>query len=511
MAMLWYGLYHLHPEKGFDHEVVQALITTHLLYSKRYNGRPLIDLWMDIYEPTVFYVGLSDDLGPDDFKKASNNVYGENPSISRFANTEKLEKVRVLLKDMFNEKTKIKHVYYSLGDRKDQSPRFMLMGQRYIPDSEVMQRLVHEPPLEVQRKLRKMGRPVRRAFPKGLDVMSVFGSRLAGELMLTKYKREWEYMFDYPKEIEKLSEEFGGLSESEWKRNLYFSWIWSLKSLIELSKEHKYPFFMTTTAWEGKSLNASLASWSQLRHHTILYGKQSFFGSECGGGSEDLWAWLPEPPKGYVEPNLEFYKRLIELLEMSKKGLKDRGLIDPAMENLFDRFHGSVSFLAEVARKELANEPRTVEEYEKIRLFGAEMDDLTRKIIPGESRKMQLIADVHTAYIFGTHKVLEEGTGFGNEIYVVVEDRGKLKLMRGAVLSYYEFKWPAADRLTDEKWLKMLKDGVEPAVPEWTDLFLSKEAAPKLRPVYVPKRHGFPFPRWDTKPGWRFLHYDYGC
>jgi hypothetical protein len=60
-----------------------------------------------------------------------------------------------------------------------------------------------------------------------------------------------------------------------------------------------------------------------------------------------------------------------------------------------------------------------------------------------------LIADVATA---PPDLVLEEGTGYISEIYVVVPLEGSLRIARGGVYTYYEFPWPASDRLTDQKW-----------------------------------------------------------
>jgi hypothetical protein len=50
---------------------------------------------------------------------------------------------------------------------------------------------------------------------------------------------------------------------------------------------------------------------------------------------------------------------------------------------------------------------------------------------------------------------------------------GHIMLGAGPVLSYYEFKHPMDDRLTDEKWRVMLLEGKGPSVPEWTGSFLS--------------------------------------
>lgn len=90
-----------------------------------------------------------------------------------------------------------------------------------------------------------------------------------------------------------------------------------------------------------------------------------------------------------------------------------------------------------------------------------------------------IVADVHTS--FGN--VLEEGTGRAAAIYVVVPIEGKLWLTRGAVYTHYEFEWPASDRLTDEKWQKMLQTNQEPGLADWMKSFFvdsKKKPAPEF-------------------------------
>jgi hypothetical protein len=46
---------------------------------------------------------------------------------------------------------------------------------------------------------------------------------------------------------------------------------------------------------------------------------------------------------------------------------------------------------------------------------------------------------------------------------------------KGGVFSYYEFPWPADDRLTDDKWREMLDEGTVPDRPVWIDTFFTEE------------------------------------
>jgi len=72
-------------------------------------------------------------------------------------------------------------------------------------------------------------------------------------------------------------------------------------------------------------------------------------------------------------------------------------------------------------------------------------------------------------------EVLEEGVGYVDLIVVayVVPD-GRIIAGVGPVLSYYEFRHPISDRLTDEAWLEMLEQGEGPSRPAWTGSFYTQ-------------------------------------
>ena len=72
---------------------------------------------------------------------------------------------------------------------------------------------------------------------------------------------------------------------------------------------------MQTSAWQDKELYTTLASWSELRHDTILYVKQSYTMAERGGAFEP-------PVVGYAEPVLNSYARLLNLTQMTLADLK---------------------------------------------------------------------------------------------------------------------------------------------------------------------------------------------
>lgn len=465
-AMMWYGLVPFaFPEVEADGRVIwkesykrstlQAVLVVRDLLAAKGDRKPARELWETIYEPTAFYVGAADDLFADDVEPVMRKVYGNAPGLSSFADQRKLDDFARRIAKTRPPRIDVQLIGIPGG------MQYRFMGQRYIPDSEIMQRLVKWP---------------ERPWPLGLDVAAVLGSDRAATILDDVYK-EPEKWDEYLPKRSQLRREFDALDESKWLSNLYFGWLWSLKALVAEAPEG-YPSFMRSTAWLDKSLNTFLGSWAELRHDTILYAKPS--GAECGDGEEP-----PPPPKGYVEPNPEFYGRMLELTRLSREGLTKRDLLSEKVQDKFRALEDMLDFLRRVSIKELGGEELTREEYEEIEIYGARLEHLTLSVAEGDilsdtDKDMAVIADVHTV----VNEALEEGVGHAAEVYVVVPIAGKLYLTRGAVFSYYEFTWPASDRLTDEKWQQMLRDGKAPDRPVWAKSFYLD----KSRDIPKPKK-----------------------
>jgi hypothetical protein len=335
---------------------------------------------------------------------------------------------------------------------------FRFMGQRFIPDSYMFQELVYA-------KVGTQGDP--RLFPMGLDVMAVLGSKRAYEILDTVYN-ETRYA-NYVKQMESLKSQFAALGADSWTQNLYWCWLYCLMALLN-EKGDGYPTFMKKQAWTDKELNTSLGSWTELRHDTILYAKQSY--------TMRATAILtpPEPPKGYVEPNPELYGRLASLTGMTIDGLSSRGLLLDVFGDRLSQLKDLLASLKAISEKELAGTKLTDDDYSLIRHVGGTLEGITT--VPPEVKdaitndtdeRMAVVADVHTDV--NSEQVLEEGVGNPYHIYVAVPVEGAVVVTKGAAFAYYEFKQPMSDRLTDEQWQDMLKEGRAPATPEWTKSF----------------------------------------
>ena len=452
MAMMWYGIAPFATRMGdgspADMPTLQGLLAARNLHAKK-----LLEDWGALYEPTTFFVGKADDHVPPQWLSVSDRIMGRSPSLDSLAEPARLKRFREAVEGLPGANIRTEMVLEK--DMPGPKHQLRFMGQRYLPDSEVLQRL---------------SKPIKRPFPSGLDVMAVLGSRRAtrhldGHLDVFN-PNDWR---EYRPERVRLRKQFEAEKPAKWTSDLYWSWLHAIRALNDPIPEG-FPSFMRTEGWQDKSLATALASWAELRHDTILYGKQSAV--ECGDGEDR------PTPTGYVEPNVPLYSRLLELTRKSQRGLEARGLLPDALKSSFEEFEGLLEFLKKCSEKELAGVALTDEEYAEIRYIGGKIEYLTRATMEGRpqywelvdkgDRDMAVIADVHTA----PPNVLQVGVGRAAEIFVIVPIGKKLVLTRGAVMTYHEFQHPIEDRLTDEKWRAMLKQGEAPEPPFWVRSFL---------------------------------------
>lgn len=461
-AMMWHQLaeFDLRSDCG----LAQALLISFAL-----NGAAPSEskqLWETIYETTNLFVGESDGLSPDNIYAAMNTVFGAKPTLQLIADKKKMAPLRTQLAKMYKEKSRIQ----AAQDASETELKVSIMGQRYIPDAEITQRLT---------KYR------HRDFPRGLDVPAAFGSRKAKSILLNTYK-EAEKWPDYEKIQAQLTKEFAVIHESKWTSNLYYSWLYCLKSLIERDPNRRYPFFMRNTAWDTKCLNTFTASWAELRHNTVLYAMQS--AAEAGDGDEEK----PEIdyPRCFLEPNPTFYKRMLGIAELTDSVLTKYSAMNDDQKIAMNEFHKMMKFLDTVNNKELEGLPITRHEHEEMRMAGGMVESITFKTsnIPFESEATTdsqtpdaLMKEGHDGVIVDVHNsmgnCLEVGVGSGNVIFVAAEIEGKLRLLRGSVFSYYEFTRPTSERLDDHAWHQMIYNNALPEPPEWTKEIMSDGTA----------------------------------
>jgi hypothetical protein len=471
-SMMWYGRISFRFKEA-DEVRSAALISIAL------NDAKIAKSWDKIYEPTVFFVGASDDITFRQMSEAVSKAYGENLAVLA-ANLPKLAglagddaKFKVLLEETAKlEPPKINSMPIFNAeiqpDREKEIKGFRFMGQRYTLDAGIFQQLIY-------RDVRENKTGEKRMLPKGLDIAAVMGASEAEKLL--KEQGDFEYT-RYPENFAGLKKYVAGIDKGLWTKNLYWGWLYSLVPLTT-AKGEGWPSFMTNPAWARKELQTYLASWTELKHDTILYAKQVY--AELGGGGE------PEKKddRGYVEPNPELYARLAGLLRMTIEGLTDRELLSDASKANLEKLETLALSLKTISEKELNNEGLNDEEYELIRSYGGQLEHFWQEVNREDVEKnyqgnwtafltdnpAALVTDVATD---PNGTVLEEATGRVYQILVAVPVDGKLKLAKGTVFSYYEFPWPLDDRLTDKKWREEILDQNKAVQPAWTKIFTAE-------------------------------------
>jgi hypothetical protein len=483
-ALSWYGRIGLRLRPGPEPDAVelgrrqtrQAILMAAGLYNGRVGDEAALDVWARIYEPTVFFVGKADDLTVYDYGQLIVDVYGQTLDPEVLGDDAQLD--RFIEAALALRPPAIVSTY--VGDTQIEpkgeaqveeiTKGFRFMSQRFIPDSYIFQQLVYDKVGTYEGR----GQPFTwkmtvagpiRAMPRGLDVAAVLGSDRALSILESKADTQYD---GYEEQMAKLREEFAGLPDEQWVENLYWNWLHSLRPLLE-ERGQGYPAFMQTVAWQDKDLHSFLGSWAELRHDTILYAKQSY---------TIVAESAPPPPEelltGYVEPRPEVYARLAALTRQMIDGLAGRGLLREEYRRNLEGMERLLLDLKSISEKELRGEPLTEDEVWRIRKIGDTLEGIvtlsvaTAEEITSETdERMAIVADVHTD-LNDPAEVLEEAVGDAFTIYVLVPSGDRLVLTQGAVFSYYEFKQPLSERLTDEAWQAL---DPKPDRPAWTSSF----------------------------------------
>ena len=171
-----------------------AMLTRALENVQLPDKRKAGDVWERIYVVTAFYVGLADDLGRQQYKAALAKVCGAALDLAALGDAGKMQALRQEL-----AKFKPPAIYSGTGNQSaglagsanaddlvkalDKSTGFRLMGQRFIPDSYMMGKLVYPTIGSATRNGMFTLVDNLRGFPRGLDVMAILGSKRARDLI----------------------------------------------------------------------------------------------------------------------------------------------------------------------------------------------------------------------------------------------------------------------------------------------------------------------------------------
>lgn len=528
-AMMWLGRVDLRvagdPKYASLRQLGTAIVLNDLL--NRSGKRPT---WRMIDHFITTFIGPPDSMNFDQLEVLLQAAAITSPTV--ITSTDLLESLRAQIEagTLGTQAIQGHSFVGSAGNDQIKLPRsFTFLGQRFTVDSwtfsqVVMDRIVlpgSQPP-----------QLVRRRLPYSLDIsFAVFANdQIVPELLANMANPSgvpFRDGYPYQRNLAAVRQVLDRRPADSWTGTLYDRWLLALRTLSEPTLGLEYPEAMRTRPWAMKTVNTQLASWTQLRHDTVLYVKQS-----------ETPPILCQYPKGFVEPRPVFYQAMKELAIQAAETIQGAGLPailvlegpgpssesllqnpsrphpfppDPRLPNpaeFFLRFAETCDILAGISARELRQQQLLPDEtaflqntIEKIKTyfgsrqyngwypqlffwgqFGNGEPDLPAN--PGLPQAPDhdcifpdyLVADVHTDGPSDPDgdpgAVLHEGVGRVNLLMIAVDNGPDRMVFAGPVMSHYEFMKPYGTRMTDEQWKVAVNAGELPAPPPWTESYL---------------------------------------
>jgi hypothetical protein len=518
-TMMWCGQIDLRvatfaPNKEDDiRELGTAIVLNSLLnQSGQYTN------WSLIEQITSAFVGITDSMTfaqlNDLLGNANIHSLADVPNLLTLTNLQ----TRLLTGELGVQNIHGDAFYSPLSRDQVKLPRsFTVCGQKFTLDSWAFSQVVYDTiPWAPDDGVNVIGGKVIRRKPSCLDVaFSVLGNDqtvpdLVARITSTNGER-WRDGLPYQHNLTAVRHVIDSQDAGIWTNNIYTGWLAALRALSAPTTDPIYPEAMRTRAWGMKTLNAQLASWTELRHDTLLYVQQSYTAIILCGY-----------PAGFVEPRPEFWQRMSTLAALAANAvaalplsgtisLPSRDTSDP-YPRLYDlagikshqvahlnNFAAQMNTLQAIASKELAQQPLNQQESDFLldiieqhsiynpsgRQYNGWYPGLFYQnafqttpfgLYEGSDMWDAMVADVHTdspdPVVGDPGAVIHEGIGHVHLLMIAVDNGPDRIIYAGPVLSHYEFEMPGTTRMSDADWKANLRAGQKPPSPDWTKSYL---------------------------------------
>ena len=474
--------------------------------------------WLDIDRTIGFFVGPGDSLNfaqlGDLLTAAGINSAADVPNTAALSNLQS----RIMSGQVGVQQIQSGYLFSPFTREQIKLPRsFTVLGQRFVPDSWAMGQCVFDRIIWDTNGIPEFEDKVLRRVPSALDVaFAVLGNdqtvpTIAARIANTN-GHPWRDGRPYQHNLAAARRVIDLQDDSAWTNSIYGCWLACLRELSAPTAAPEFPEAMRTGPWAMKTLNTQLASWTELRHDTVLYAKQPYTG-----------AILCSYPDGYVEPRPAFWQDMKEMALRTKalvNSLPASGWFEfeamPGDTNLtmtmaeiagrrsdfLDQFAQTMTTLQQISEKELARAPLSTNEvafikgmmesssafYTGVKTYSGwypalyylnARGDRTRQLaaFSPSDRWDGLVTDVHTdvpAPLVGDPgSVLHQGVGTVDLLMMAVDcGPGDIAVYAGPVMSHYEFELGPNTRETDTQWRSDIRSGIKPPSPEWTRSYL---------------------------------------
>ncbi|MDR1081794.1 MAG: DUF3160 domain-containing protein [Deltaproteobacteria bacterium] len=263
-----------------------------------------------------------------------------------------------------------------------------------------------------------------------------------------------------------IRESMGRLTDSDWNVSFASAWFCALRSFSRVYGEG-YPLYMQGSAFGARQLETLLGSFTELKHDSVLYEKPNY--AEFGGNDDE--ARPRRLPKGFVEPNLEFWDRMTAAVGAVEAGFRRNGLFPGHLEEYgkLAEFGSAVSRLSGIARQELAGTAVSDEDYEFVRTF--RLEEMAERDTEwgdegSETDLSGLVVDIQTVLPSGDEPggVLHEALGPPSVMLVLVGNDGDRRIVVGVAYNHFEFIVRGMRRLSDPAWKAAAYQGLDTGV-----------------------------------------------
>lgn len=451
-----------------------ATLATSLLDAKQADGSTPRQYWNTIMDITGFYAGQSDDLTVNEWQVYVKDVLRQDLSKqlsdanlqSLGSNLDKLRLPKILSDVVVNPDVLVKTKEDLLRD----SLSVRVFGQRFTFDAWVLNQLTAGD---------EVSEPKLPSTPSALFVDAALGGARA-EMHIPRFLKDSAQFTDdettgFLQKLSDIRASLANVTPMDWFSSLGTAWTHVLASLTG-SFGKGYPLYMQSDAFGDKQIQSFLGSYAELKHDTLLYAKQSY--AELGAGGPDPQT-PPPVPKGFVEPNLVFWNRLLQLVAKQSDLFTRYHLLENTNAAMrLEQFNTDIMFYGTLAQKELSGTQISDDEYETLRTKNIAYlaDPFDGGQQPDEdSAKTELIADIHTDAKKG--QILYEATARPYVMLALVGNEKSPRLVIGLAYNHYELTAPlGGNRLTDEDWKNTVYDRPEtlPAKNFWYDSLVAK-------------------------------------
>jgi len=403
---------------------------------------------------------------------------------------------------------------------------FTVLGQRFTMDAWALGKTVFDRVLWDTDGVPGLEDKVIRRRASALDIaFAVLGNNVAGPDLVSRIQSSGGVQFrdglSYQHNLAAARSVVEAQTEQGWHSTTYNGWLWALRQLSIPSTSAQFPEVMRTRAWAQRRMNTQLASWTQLRHASVLYAKQTY-----------LPEYLCVYPAGFVEPVPAFWSELGKLVgnlgavisQLPLRGEAEwqaRGgfqastnlqleAVQTGQLAFLARFSTNIALLETLSQKELDQQPFSGVEtsylldlverrydyfgmkkysgwYPKLFYAGNEGRDEFTETLHFYSGKYPLdhdsaistaiITDILTAgpdaMVGDPGAVLHQAVGNVHFMLVAVDNGPDRMVFGGPVYSHYEFDLPGVQRMNDQEWQAQVIRRAEPPAPEWTKSWLA--------------------------------------